>query len=491
MTNASRIPHGHEGMDGYPVSKDNYIISVDDSLNGLAFHPEQHMPLPVDDLAYGPLALTQIDLSRKVVLHALSFPSLDAYIDHSISLAVALSEPYPVPRSVLYWGCTPLQLHTKAFGRHVGFAISQEHERLDELLEGMKQAFLRGDVMMQAINSEQAFGTAFYRLHSTKSESEQVVSLTSPSGKVRSLGFFTKLMGKHLQELILGAFKNYQTPVIQAVVLGQEDDAVFAEYLRASPPVLAANQHVEAMGLQDARAYRSAIGLSPFPERQEIHKRFESLLKSEHPFEKGQVLDLYEYAHGNAQAWQSAVQDCFQQSAEWVKNAALQRDVVNSPAYQSALRALASCSKQFITSGQASAKKLTRESGLELVDVTRNILVVFMELEDTVCPVKQMATACLCERGTESHAAIMETPEDGLLEWIAKLYTPEQCSTSPNLLAVLFCQPKHKIRAWAEEHDPEDKVLSFLYKVTNDTQYLQMVKSLVVRGELFGQDLGL
>jgi hypothetical protein len=114
-----------------------------------------------------------------------------------------------------------------------------------------------------------------------------------------------------------------------------------------------------------------------------------------------------------------------------------------------------------------------------------------MELEDTVCPVKQMATACLCERGTESHAAIMETPEDGLLEWIAKLYTPEQCSTSPNLLAVLFCQPKHKIRAWAEEHDPEDKVLSFLYKVTNDTQYLQMVKSLVVRGELFGQDLGL
>jgi hypothetical protein len=494
MTNASRIPHGHEGPEGYPVSKDNYLISVDDSLNRLAFYPEQHMPLPVDDLSYGPLAHKQIGLSREVVLHALSFQTLDLYIDHSIRLAEALSEPYPVPRSVLYWACTPLQIHIKAFGRHVGLAISQEHKRLDELLEGLKQAFLRGDGVMQGIDSENAFWPAYTRLRDSVLDADCVVSLVTPSGEARSLGFLSKLMGKHLQELIIGAFQKEQVSVIQAVVLGQPDDAVFAESLSECAPLEAANRHMETMGITQARDYRKDMGFSPLPERQEIHKRFESLLRSEHPFEQGQALALYEYAHPNPEALHSAMNDCFLQWGGLVKPAvkpdahsAAAAAFLNNPILKSLFtRAL---KNPIIQSQWAFAE--TKAGKPNFADVTGNIMAVFAELKGTACPVQQLATACLWASEADTYAAIMASPTDELLDRIATYTSADECSRSPNLLAVLRSQPIQKIRAWADAHDHEDKVVSLLYQMTEDTQYLQMVKSLVVRGELFGQDLGL
>lgn len=488
------VPSGHEGMDGYPISMKSYGVSLAASRQTLEFKPEQHMPLPVDDLAFGPLVHHQIGLSRDVVFHALSFHTLDAYLDHSVRLAEALNEPYPIPRSVLYWGCTPLELQRKAFGRHVGFAISLEHERLDELLEGLKKAYLRGDEVMQGINAKDAFGTAYGRFSSPRSPEDRLVTLITPKGETRPLGLLSLLMGKKLQELILGAFEKDLVSVIQAVVLGQPDDALFVESLVECAPLEAANRHMETMSITKARAYRKDMDFSPLPERQEIHKRFESLVKSEYPFENGQALALYEYAHPNAEAWHSVMDECFLQSGRLVKPAvkpAAQSPVASAFLNNPTLKGLftGALKNPIIQSHWALAT--TQAAKPDLADVTGNIMAVFTELKDTACPVQQVATACLWVAETEAYAAIMASPTDELIDRIATYTTADECSRSPNLLAVLRGQPIHKIKAWADVHDPEDKVVSLLYQMTEDTQYLQMVKSLVIRGELFGQDLGL
>lgn len=484
------VPNGHEGMDGYPISMKSYGVSLDASMQGLEFEPEQHMPLPVEDLAFGPLAHHQIGLSREVVFHALSFPTLDAYLERSLAIAQEHSQPYPKVLSVIYWACSPLELQRRAFGRHVGLAISLEHERLDELLDGLKRAYRRGDEVMQGIHAKDAFGTAYGRFSRPRSPEDRLVTLINPKGETRSLGLLSLLMGKKLQELILGAFEKELVSVIQAVVLGQPDDAVFAESLSECAPLEAANRHMEAMGITQVRAFRKDMGFNPLPERQEIHMRFESLLKSESSFEQGQALALYEYAHGNTEAWHSVMDECFLQSGGLVKPT-VQPVVVPAFHNHPILNGLfaGALNNPIIKSQFALAT--AKAAKPNLADVTGNIMAVFTELKDTACPVQQVATACLWVAETETYAAIMASPTDELLERIATYTSADECSRSPNLLAVLLCQPIHKIRAWAEDHDPEDKVVSILYEMTRDRKYLEMVKSLVVTGKLFSQDLGL
>jgi hypothetical protein len=484
-----RVPHGHDDMDGYPVSKDNYFVTLVASLNGLEFNPDQHMPLPVEDVSSGPLKQHQIELSRNVVFQALSFPSLDAYIERSLGLAQQQSEAYDPTRLSIYKACSSMELQRKAFGRHVGIAISLEHQRLDELLEGLKQAYLRGDAVMQGINAEQAFGTAYGQLRNSRSTEDCPVALIRPNGEPRSLGYLSMLMGNKLQELLLDAFHKGLVPVMQAVAFGQDDDAVFAEFLLRSQPMAAANDYMENLGIAEVRAFRSAMGFSPVPGRFEIKKRFDSLLRSKYPFKDGEALALYEYAGTNSEVWNSVLEHHFLQSCMLVRKSDKPAEESDQP--PAVLPGLNNplLSNTFISSSVTAAKK--DETGLPMGTVVDNIMAVFTELNGTGCPVQQLATACLWEPDTDAYPAIMATPTEALLERIADYNSEEHCLKFPNLLAVLLCQPIQKIKAWADVHDHEDKVVSLLYKLTDDTRYLEIVKSLVRRGELFGQDLGL
>jgi len=430
--------------EGYPISTGNYFISMVASLKGLTFDPTRHMPLPVGEISLGPLFHHEIAQSREVVLHALCcYPTLDAYLERSQALAELEKEPYQQGDLFMYRGCTPIELQRKAFGRHVGLAISAEDDQLDEILDGLRTAYIRGDEVMQKIESAEMFGTAFCRLRRSVSHEDRPFQIFNASGEVRSLGLLGILIGKSLQFLTADAFVQAKAPVVQAIVLGQPDDSLFQKQLESSGVWPEVNRDLANMDVQQVQCFRAAMGIPSIPERAEVLHRFRDMI-----YLIGGFTALYEYAGSDAESFTSVILEVF-------------------------------C-------------ELRGSDNLDRSRIIKQIVRGCDEMKSTPISLANLALASRFVPGSQGFDAVIHAPKDRLVECIeGASFTASECCSDDILLAVLLTQPVDLVRAWADDHDVDDRVVSALYELSNDVRYLEMVKSPEARGKLFVGDLGL
>lgn len=430
--------------DGYPISTDNYFISMVASLKGLTFDPERHMPLPVGEVSLGPLFHHEIAQSRTVVLHALNcYPTLDAYLERSRALAELEKEPYQQGDLFMYRGCTPIELQRKAFGRHVGLAISAEDDQIDEILDGLRAAYIRGDEVMQQIESAEIFRTAFCRLRRSVSHEERPFQILNASGEVRSLGLLSLLMGKSLQFLTADAFVQANSSVVKAIVLGQPDDSLFQRQLDSSGVWPEVNRDLARMDVHQVQRFRAAMGIPSMPERAEVLHRFRDLICS-----VGGFIALYKYVGSDLGSFASVILEVFREF----------QGSDNQDRYRIIKQIVRGCD----------------------------------ELKSTPISLANLALASRFVPGSQGFEVVMYAPKDRLVECIEDAsFTASECCSDDILMGVLLTQPVDMVRAWADEHDAEDQVVSALYELSNDVRYLEMVKSLEARGKLFIGDLGL
>lgn len=430
--------------DGYPISTDNYFISMVASLKGLTFDPKRHMPLPVGEVSLGPLFHHEIAQSREVVLHALNcYPTLDAYLEHSRSLAELEKEPYQQGEMFMYRRCTPIELQRMAFGRHVGLAISAEDDQLDEMLDGLRAAYIRGDEVMQQIGSAEIFRTAFCRLRRSVSHEDRPIQILNASGEVRSLGLLSLLMGKSLQFLTADAFVQANSSVVQAIVLGQPDDSLFQKQLESSGVRSEVNQDLAKIDVLQIQCFRAAMGIPSMPERAEALHRFRNMICC-----VGEFTALYEYAGSDLGSFTSVIFEVF--------------------------------------------SELRGSDNLDRARIIKQIVRGCDELKNTPISLANLALASRFVPGSQGFNVVMHTPKDRLIECIeGASITASDCCSDDVLMGVLLTQPVDRVRAWADEHDVEDQVVSALYELSSDARYLEMVKSVEARGKLFVGDLGL
>ena len=430
--------------DGYPISTDNYFISMVASLKGLTFDPKRHMPLPVGEISLGPLFHHEIDQSRRVVLHALnSHQTLDAYLERSRALAEMETEPYQQSDLFMYRGLTPIELQRKAFGRHVGLAISAENDQLDEILGGLRAAYIRGDEVMQQIDSAAMFQPAFCRLRRSVSHEDRPFQILNARGEVRSLGLLSLLMGKSLQFLTADAFVQENASVVQAIVLGQPDNSLFQKQLELSGVWPEVNRDLAKMDVQQVQCFRAAMGIPRIPERAEVLHRFRDMICS-----VGGFTALYEYAGSDAESFSSVILEVF--------------------------------------------RELGGSDNQERYRIIKQIVRGWDEMKSMPISLANLALASRFVPGSQGFDAVMHAPKDRLVECIeGASFTASECCSDEILLAVLLTQPVDMVRAWADDHDVDDRVVSALYELSKDVRYLEMVKSLEARGKLFVGDLGL
>lgn len=430
--------------DGYPISTGNYIISMVASLKGLTFDPECHMPLPVGEVSLGPLFHHEIAQSRKVVLHALNcYPNLDAYLERSRALAELEKEPYQEGDLFMYRHCSSIELQRKAFGRHVGLAISAEDDQLDEILNGLRAAYIRGDEVMQQIGSAEMFLTAFFRLQGSVSHEDRPLQILNASGEVRSLGLLSLLMGKSLKFLTADAFLQANASVVQAIVLGQSDDSLFQKQLESSGIRSGINRDLANIYVKQVQCFRAAMSIPRMPERAEVLHRFRDTICS-----VGEFTALYDYAGSDLVFFTSVILEVF--------------------------------------------SEFRGSDNLNRHRIIKQIVRGCAELKSTPISLANLALASRFVPGSQGFEVVMHAPKDRLVECIEDAsFTASECCSDDILMGVLLTQPVDMVRAWADEHDAEDQVVSALYQLSNDVRYLEMVKSLEARGKLFVGDLGL
>lgn len=447
------------------ASTEGYAITLEESAKALVYDPESFMPAAVDDLALAPgHALLQVAQAVEVVKHALSFPTIDAYLERSLAI---MEEKSGFLDSRLFIGNDPITRHQYMFHRHLGLAIVLEHEELDEILDGIERAMLRGDDALKLTETVRGDGEKFYHLDKFLGQfltarnlwerpqlEANLIGIYRPDGSVRSLKLMGLLFEPQLNAMIKLEIAAGSAKLVRAIHDLKNVNGYFPDYvapkIKNILSLLAANMEIPAI-----KALRQQAGVNPVPDRLEtvirLERYFQFLTCGEVTQEE---LTLYVIS-GN-------------HDLEDILYGVLQFSIMDELTF---------------------ANDLQRAESVR--DFAKAMRTVMLRDERQLLRITQRALASFFEKGSPEYLEMIRTDDSKILEAVAQRFTPEQCADHPALLAVCGSRPVKEYEDWCQGFDERGLVAEALYKITDDQAYKMTVHNLNTRARMFTGELGI
>lgn len=447
------------------ASTEGYAITLEESAKALAYDPESFMPAAVDDLALAPgHALLQVGQAVEVVKHALTFPSIDDYLERSLALMEQQSKSYGAG---LYSSYEPQQRHRYMFIRHLGLALAIEHEELDDILDGIECAMVRGDGALKLTEFVLVDGHKTYCLdkfldifitavnywHRCKLE-VRTIGIYRSNGSVRSLKLMELLFPAFLHLMLEREIGSRSPKLIRAIHDLKHEHSYFPDCIVPNIKNILSLKYAH-MELPEIEFLRLEAGVELPPGYLEVEIRLERYL---------QFLEGGSESHDQLTHYVlSANYDL-----NGILHSVLQFKGMDHLTFENEQQRRASV----IEFAKAMRTVMLRDASDELLIAQRGLASVF-------------------EQGSPEYQEMLQIEDSRLLEVVAKRFTPAQCVDNPALLAVCGARPVKEYEDWCQGFDEHGLVAEALYKMTDDQAYMLTVNNLNTRARMFTGDLGI
>lgn len=448
------------------ASTEGYAITLEESAKALVYDPESFMPAAIEDLAFAPgHALLQVAQAVEVVKHALSFPTIDEYLERSLSIMEKESGFYD---SRLFIDFDLTTRHQYMFQRHLGLALALEHEALDDILDGIECAMVRGDVALKLTETVQGDGEKIYLLGKflgvfiaaqsprqwTRLNLEvNLIGLYRPDGSVRSLPLMGLLFEAQLNALLKKEIAGGSPKLIRAIHDLKSEHSYYPDYvvpkIKNILSLMAAHMEIPAI-----QALRKEAGVAPVPDPVEIEIRLERYFQSLTCGDATQEeLRLYVLSGRH--------------DLEDILHRVLQFNIMNELTFDNDL-----------------------EKAVCVMNFAKAMRIVMLRDDRQLFKITQRALASFFEKGSPEYLEMLRTADDKILDTVAERFTPVQCVGHPALLAVCGARPVNEFEDWCQSFDELGLVAEALYKITDDQAYRHTVSNLNTRARMFAVDLG-
>lgn len=446
------------------ASTEGYAITLEQSAIRLAYDPEAFMPAAAEELALAPgHALIQVAQAVEVVKHALSFPTIDDYLERSLSLMGQQSTSYG---SGLYSSYEPKLRHQYMFIRHLGLATSIEHDDIDFIFDELERAMVRGDDALRLTESVLDDGSRIRQLNKYtdmfitsvnhwlfRKDEAKTTRIFRSDGSVRSLRLMSVLFWVLLNVRLESEILKKNCNLVRAVhkldhgprhCFGSNIDGILATL----------STTYAKMEISEVHALKSDAGVQLSPDRFEVEIRLRRYIES---------LDLGEADHDQLVSYVLSGN----YSLEGILHDILQFKGMDYLTFENAQQRRASV----IQFAKALHTVMLRDTSNKLL-------------------LEQRGFASVFEKGSPEYYVMLEIEGSKMLAEVAQRFTPDQCIDSPALLAVCGSRPVSEFEVWGDGFDELGLVAEALYRMTGDTAYMLMVKNLTTRGRMFAGDLG-
>ena len=446
------------------ASTEGYAITLEDSAKALVYDPESFMPAAIEDLALAPgHAKFQFAQAIEVVRHALTFPTIDAYIDRSLSIMEKEGASY---ETSLFSKFEPGLRHIYMFQRHLGLALALEHEWIDDILNGLDLAFLRGDSALELsehvlADSRTSFQIDYlaWMFQSASSQwdrlklNSSMVGMYRPDGSMRSLPLMGLLFWPHLSGMLENEIAAGNPVVVRAIYDLSSGGSHYQEWAIQTIKCFLSLKFVY-MQLQDVKSVRSRAGVDLAPDAFEIRARLERYLQL---FVRGEesAADLIGYILSGNHDVHEILHEVLQFNHMKLWQPQIETQIATAT-----------------------------------LDFARGLRPILLQEESAPLKLGQVALGCFFDKGGEEYQELLRTADDKLLDALAQRFTPAQCVASPALLALCGSRPFAEYEDWCQGFDELGLVAEALYKITDDQAYRLTVNNLNTRARMFYGDLG-
>lgn len=446
------------------ASTEGYAITLEESAKALVYDPESFMPAAIDDLALAPgHAKFQFAQAIDVVRHALTFPTIDAYIERSLSIMEKEGASYETP---MFSKFEPRLRHIYMFQRHLGLALALEHQWIDGILSGLECALTRGDQALEFNVHTLQDSTVLYQIdyldwmfQSASSQwdrmklNSSMVGIYRPDGSIRSLTLMSLLFWPHLSSLLEKEIAARNHVVVREIYDLSLGGGHCQEWAVHKIKRFLSLKFV-FMQLPDIKSLRSKAGVDPAPDDFEIRVRLERYLQL---FVRGEEspADLIGYIMSGNQGVHEILHEVMQFSLMklW-------------------------------------PNRTTAQIATDALDFAQKLRLIMMLDESAPLKLGQVALGCFFDKGGEEYQELLRTADEKLLDALAQRFTPAQCVASPALLALCGSRPFAEYEDWCQGFDELGLVAEALYRITEDQAYMLTVNNLNTRARMFAGDLG-